>query len=292
MSEFSWSASTADKAPAPRRDAEPDHAGHAAGYAKPVGVALTGQHLAALLADRGLAARLNASGLAFAIAGIDRVDRGLPRQRQTGGGTGTIVEPSVAAAMLAAQTPDLGWLAAAVHRNAPGSLARRAVPADYLPGGRPGVLLGLNDQDAEAGPQQDPVLAWRVENTGEAAAASRVADILIWPAGRPDRLGLIAAAGSGVRLFLEIPAGGVDLGARLAGHLADARVAGVVLRPWGTESALREFAVQVLPGLAGSGAFRNARSGALRERLSLPAATARPAIPSTEPDPQRAFAAW
>jgi hypothetical protein len=292
MSEFSWSASTADTAPAPRRDAEPNHAGRAAGYAKPVGVALTGEHLAALLADRSLAARLNVSGLAFAIAGIDRVDRSLPRPRQTSGRTGTIVEPSVAAAMLAAQTPDLGWLAAAVHRNAPGSLAGRGVPADYLPGGRPGVLLGLNDQDAEAGLDQKPVLAWRVDNTGEAAAASRVADILIWPAGRPDRLGLIAAAGSGPRLFLEIPAGGGDLGPRLAAHLADDRVAGVVLRPWGTESALREFALQALPGLAGSRAFRAGRTGALRQRLSLPAAAAWPAAASTEPGPERALAAW
>ena len=41
---------------------------------KPAGIALCGDHLAALLDDPRLTARLDASGLAFAVAGIDRVD--------------------------------------------------------------------------------------------------------------------------------------------------------------------------------------------------------------------------
>jgi hypothetical protein len=262
MSDF-YRSSASDVPPLPRRKPAVRDAVPTPGYAKPVGVALSGEHLTVLLADRSLTGRLNAAGLAFAIAGIDRVDRALPRQARRG--TGTIVEPPVAAAVLAAKAPDLRWLAAAGQRDDADRPARPAVPGGYLPpAGRPGVLLGLHD-DA-------PVLAWRVENTGEAAAARDVADIIIWPAGRPERLAQIAAAGSdGPRLFLEMPAGGSDPGARLAGHLADRRVAGVVLRPAGSEADLRAFVLRVLPELAGSGVFTAGWSGPLRERLSLPA---------------------
>jgi hypothetical protein len=274
MSDF-YRSSEADAPPPPRRKAAARHAATTPSWAKPVGVALSDEHLTVLLADRSLTARLNAAGLAFAIAGIDQVDRALPRQARRG--TGTIVEPSVAAAMLAANAPDLRWLAAAVQRNDTGRQDRPAVPAGYLPpAGRPGVLLGLHDEA--------PVLAWRVENTGEAAAARDVADVIIWPAGRPERLAQIAAAGSdGPRLFLEMPAGGSDPGARLAGHLADRRVAAVVLRPAGSEADLRAFVLRVLPELAGSGVFTAGWSGTLRQRLSLPAPEPVPAtgMPAT-----------
>jgi Luciferase-like monooxygenase len=351
-------------------------------HAKPVGVALSGEQLAALLADRALTARLNALGLPFAVAGIDRIDPAIPRQAALGTGdpcTGDLgtgpgpghrtVESTVAAATLAARTPDLGWLAAAaVHRDHPYNLARRIASADHLSGGRSGLVLGLRDRFVPPGPdgrevwggaglteglpagtettraaaaairalwqswpadsivadresrvyargdqirhidhqgafdidgpltvpttpQGSPVLAWRALSTGETAAARGVADILIWPAGRPGLHAAVAAAGArGPRLFLEVPAGGCDLGDRLAGYLGDQRVAGVILRPARTETALREFTDHVAPVLAASGAFRVGWSGTLRDRLSLPApaplpATARPAFPAPEPQP-------
>jgi hypothetical protein len=364
-------------------------------HAKPVGIALSGDHLVALLADRALTARLNASGLPFAVAGIDRIDPAIPRSPD--GVPGQTVESTVAAATLAARTPGLCWLAAAaVHRDHPYNLARRIASADHLSGGRSGLVLGLRDRFAPAGrdgrevwggasltagvpagpattrdaaaairalwrswpaesivadreariyaradqirhidhrgvfdidgpltvpatPQGSPVLAWRAGSTGEAAAARGVADILIWPAGEPvtvrgddglleepladepERLKAVAGAAGAVagaaglddtgagsggpRLFLEIPAGGTDLGARLAAYLAQDPVAGVILRPWRSEEALREFLVRVLPELTGSGTIRTGWQGTLRERLSLPApeplpSTARPAFPA------------
>ena len=371
-------------------------------HAKPVGIALSGEHLTALLADRALTAALDASGLPFAVAGIDRIDPAIPRPAAgaTSPGQGSTVESTVAAATLAARTPRLGWLAAAaVHRDHPYNLARRIASADHLSGGRFGLVLGLRDRFAPAGPdgrevwggagltpgvpagpattrdaaaairalwqswpaesivadretrvyaradqvkhvdhrgvfdidgpltvpatpQGSPVLAWRADSTGEAAAARGVADILIWPGGdlatvrgeyppseeftaaEPDRLQtVVAAAGAGTggpRLFLEIPAApagknGGDLGARLAAYLADERVAGVILRPWRGEAALREFLARVLPELAGSGTLRTGWSGTLRKRLSLPApeplpATARPAFPAPVPVPAAAHA--
>jgi alkanesulfonate monooxygenase SsuD/methylene tetrahydromethanopterin reductase-like flavin-dependent oxidoreductase (luciferase family) len=359
-------------------------------HAKPVGIALSGEHLTALLADRALTAQLNASGLPFVVAGIDRIDPAVPRSGASAvlPGQGRTVESSIATATLAARAPRLGWLAAAaVHRDHPYNLARRVASADHLSGGRAGLVLGLRDRFAPAGrdghevwggagltggvpvgpattrdaasairalwqswpaesivadretrvyaradqikhidhrgafdidgpltvpatPQGSPVLAWRAGSTGEAAAARGVADILIWPAGEPatvrgeyppledspagerDRLQAVAAAGAagsgGPRLYLEIPAGGTDLAARLAGYLADARVAGVILRPWRSEAVLREFLARVLPELTGAGAVRTGWSGTLRERLSLPVpeplpATARPAFPAPAP---------
>jgi Luciferase-like monooxygenase len=383
-------------------------------HAKPVGVALSGEHLAALLADRALTARLNALGLPFAVAGIDRIDPAVPRQAVLSTGprasqdtplasqdaplasqdaprasqdaprasqeaprasqeapraSQDTVESTIAAATLAVRTPDLGWLAAAaVHRDHPYNLARRIASADHLSGGRSGLVLGLRDRFAPAGqdgrevwggaglteglpagaettraaaaairalwqswpadsivadresrvyargdqirhighqgafdidgpltvpttPQGSPVLAWRALSTGETAAARGVADILIWPAGRPGLHAAVAAvSGRGPRLFLEVPAGGCDLADRLAGYLADQRVAGVILRPARAEAALREFTDHVAPVLAASGAFRVGWPGPLRERLSLPAperlpATARPAFPAPEPQP-------
>ena len=277
-------------------------------HRKPVGIALSGEHLAVLLADRALTARLNDSGLTFAVAGIDRVDRAVPRPG--GGQPGDTVDPFLAADTLAAWAPRLGWLtAAAVHQDDPYRLARRVASASQRSGGRSGLVLGLRERSALAGydgrelwswdgltaglpaspattrdtaaairslwqgwpSPMSPVLAWRAESTGEAAAARRVADVLIWPAGRPADLAAVAAASSGgPRLFLEMPAGSRELGQRLARHLADDRVAGLILRPQASETALREFTGQLLPVLAGPAALRTQWPGPLRERLRLP----------------------
>jgi alkanesulfonate monooxygenase SsuD/methylene tetrahydromethanopterin reductase-like flavin-dependent oxidoreductase (luciferase family) len=312
--------------------------------AKPVGIALSGVHLAVLLADPVLTGRLNDSGLPFAIAGVDQVDLALPHSGD--GLADGAVESSVVAATLAAWAPDLGWLAvAAVHHDHPYNLARRIASVDYLSGGRSGLVLGQRDRSAlsrysgrgasswdglapglpasaettrttaaairalwqewsaevpvagrplpvGASRQGTPVLAWRAESTGEAAAARHAADVLIWPTGSPDRLAAIAAArGDGPQLFLEIPVGGGNLSERLAAHLADERVDGVVLRPERNEAALREFTAEVLPRLADSGVFRTGWSGTLRQRLSLPvpealAAAAQAVLPGPASEPE------
>ncbi len=296
---------------------------------KPVGIALSGAHLAALLADRALTTRLNDSGLPFAVAGLDRVDRAVPRASAAPGGS----VDSFAAATLADWAPALGWLAvAAANPDDSYDVARRVAAADHQSGGRSGLVLGLRDRSAvarydrrqvwagdglaglpaspaatrnaaasiravwgavPASPQGTPVLAWRVDSTGEAAAASRVADLLIWPAGRPENLAAVAAASSGARLFLEVPAAGWDLSERLARYLADERVAGVILRPEASETALREFTRSVLPELTAWRLFRTGWAGTLRERLSLPApqpvpAPARIAGPASTPELVRA----
>lgn len=290
---------------------------------KPVGLALSGEHVAALLADRRLTARLNASGLPFAVAGIDRVDSAAARSIV--GSAHHATEPAVAVATLADWAPDLGWLAvAAAHRDRPDTLADSVAWASQRAGGRLGLVLGLRDRSAPAGdslptspqaardaaaairaqwhrrvpgtesPQtapEAPVLAWRAESTGEAAAAGSVADILVWPAQRPEPLTTVTAASSGrPRLFLEIPAGGSNLGSRLAGHLAEQHTAGVILRPGRGEMALRDFVANAWPALARSGAFRTGWSGTLRERLALPAtkpvtAADSTALPDRAPEP-------
>jgi hypothetical protein len=297
---------------------------------KPVGIALSGAHLAALLADRALTARLNASGLPFAIAGLDRIDRAVPR---SGAAAPRSSVDSFAAATLADWAPALGWLAvAAANPDDSYDVARRVAATDHQSGGRSGLVLGLRDRSAvarydrrqvwvsgglaglpaspaatrdaaasiravwgavPATPQGTPVLAWRVDSTGEAAAASRVADILIWPASRPENLAAVTAASSGARLFLEVPAGGQDLGERLAGHLADDRVSGVILRPEASETALREFIRTTAPELTAWRLLRTGWSGPLRERLYLPTpqplpAAARIAAPASVPELVRA----
>jgi alkanesulfonate monooxygenase SsuD/methylene tetrahydromethanopterin reductase-like flavin-dependent oxidoreductase (luciferase family) len=336
--------------------------------AKPAGVALSGDHLAALLGDRALTARLDGAGLAFAVAGIDRVDGSVPGSGP--GSAGRTVESTIAIAVLAARARRVGWLAAAaVHRDHPYNLARRIASADHLANGRSGLVLGLSDGYAPAGrdghevwggagltegapvgltttldaasairelwqswpresivadrrariyargdqivaidhrgifhidgpltvpttPQGSPVLAWRARTGQEAAVARDIADVVIWPAGQDDGPGAASAsavAPGGARLFLEVPAGGGDLGARLRDHLADDRVAGVILRPVGDEPTLREFIAGTVPDLIAAGTIRAATGrGTLRERLSLPAAeplpfAGRPAFPAPVP---------
>jgi alkanesulfonate monooxygenase SsuD/methylene tetrahydromethanopterin reductase-like flavin-dependent oxidoreductase (luciferase family) len=150
--------------------------------AKPVGVALSGEHLAVLLADRKLAGLLDGAGFAFAIAGVDRIDGSSP--------AGRTVESTIAAAVLAARAPRLGWLAAAaVHRDHPYNLARRIASADHLAGGRSGLVLGLADGYAPAGRDADgawggagltPGVPLGVQTARDAAATIR--DLwLSWP---------------------------------------------------------------------------------------------------------------
>lgn len=145
---------------------------------KPVGVALSGAHLAALLSDRDLSRELDRAPVSFAVAGSDRIDDA----RRTTMSAAT-AESTIAVTALSARIPHLGWLAAAaVHRDHPYNLARRVASADHLSGGRVGLLLGLRDGYAPAGPRGREVwggaglsegLPLAVETTADAAQAIR-----------------------------------------------------------------------------------------------------------------------
>ncbi|ROO84232.1 alkanesulfonate monooxygenase SsuD/methylene tetrahydromethanopterin reductase-like flavin-dependent oxidoreductase (luciferase family) [Actinocorallia herbida] len=109
-----------------------------------LGVGLAGRHLVALTADAGAAARLDGAGAAFVAAGIERIDGSAPDD--------TTLEPTIAAALLAARVPRVAVLAAAApHRDHPYNLARRVASLDHLSGGRSGVILGLRDAYAPTG---------------------------------------------------------------------------------------------------------------------------------------------
>jgi hypothetical protein len=117
---------------------------------KPVGVALSGAHLAALLADRALTGRLNDSGLPFAVAGLDRIDRAVPRS----GAAARSTVDSFAAATLADWAPALGWLAvAAANPDDSYDVARRVAAAGQQSGGRSGLVLGLRDRSTPPMPE-------------------------------------------------------------------------------------------------------------------------------------------
>ncbi|OPG04627.1 LLM class flavin-dependent oxidoreductase [Microbispora sp. GKU 823] len=101
-------------------------------------IGLGGDHLAALIADPRQASPLDGTGAAFVAAGIDRIDGSAP--------AGVTVEPTVAAAFLAAHAPGTAFLAAAApHRDHPYNLARRVASLDHLSGGRSGLILGVRD---------------------------------------------------------------------------------------------------------------------------------------------------
>lgn len=114
------------------------------GPAKFLGVGLAGRHLVALTGDPRAAARLEGAGAAFAVAGIERIDGSAPEE--------ATLEPTIAAALLAARAPGLAVLAAAApHRDHPYNLARRVASLDHLSAGRSGLILGLRDAYAPAG---------------------------------------------------------------------------------------------------------------------------------------------
>ncbi|MGI5158614.1 LLM class flavin-dependent oxidoreductase [Microbispora sp. CA-102843] len=101
-------------------------------------IGLGGDHLAALIADPRQVSRLDGTGAAFVVAGIDGIDGSAPG--------GVTVEPTVAAAFLAAHAPGTAFLAAAApHRDHPYNLARRIASLDHLSGGRSGLILGVRD---------------------------------------------------------------------------------------------------------------------------------------------------
>ncbi|MGW5265817.1 LLM class flavin-dependent oxidoreductase [Microbispora sp. NPDC004025] len=101
-------------------------------------IGLGGGHLAALIADPRPASRLDGTGAAFVVAGLDRIDGSRPGD--------VTVEPTAAAAFLATHAPGTAFLAAAApHRDHPYNLARRVASLDHLSRGRSGLILGVRD---------------------------------------------------------------------------------------------------------------------------------------------------
>ncbi|GAA3680857.1 hypothetical protein GCM10023081_18740 [Arthrobacter ginkgonis] len=105
---------------------------------------LDGSHLVELTGAPHAAAELDGLGLAFAVAGFERIAGRDGQDAQT-------LDPSVAATVLAqrADTPLL--IAAAPHRDHPYNLARRLASAAHLSAGRTGLLLGARDAYAPSG---------------------------------------------------------------------------------------------------------------------------------------------
>ncbi|MBB2914567.1 alkanesulfonate monooxygenase SsuD/methylene tetrahydromethanopterin reductase-like flavin-dependent oxidoreductase (luciferase family) [Streptosporangium becharense] len=114
---------------------------------KLLGLGLSGDHLVALTGDPELTSRLNDAGAAFVAAGVERIDGSVP-------GDGVTLEPTVATTFLAPRAPDVAFLAAAApHRDHPYNLARRIASGDHLSRGRSGLILGVRDGYAAAGPK-------------------------------------------------------------------------------------------------------------------------------------------
>ena len=123
--------------------------GENAGGSRPklLGLGLSGHHLIALTGDPRLSSRLNDAGAAFVAAGVERIDGSVP-------GDGATLEPTIAATFLAGRAPDTAFLAAAApHRDHPYNLARRVASGDHLSRGRTGLILGVRDGYAAAGPE-------------------------------------------------------------------------------------------------------------------------------------------
>lgn len=102
-------------------------------------VGLAGTHLVQLIADPDALGRLDRLGAAFLALGTDRV-AGEPGR--------TTLDPSIAAAALAAGMTTPLLLAAAPQRDHPYNLARRVASIDHLSAGRAGVLLAERDTSA------------------------------------------------------------------------------------------------------------------------------------------------
>ncbi|GAA2898558.1 hypothetical protein GCM10010517_63690 [Streptosporangium fragile] len=112
-----------------------------------LGLGLSGEHLVALTGDPGLTSRLDDAGAAFVAADVERIDGSVP-------GDGATLDPTVAATFLARRAPRTAFLAAAApHRDHPYNLARRVASGDHLSRGRTGLILGVRDGHAAAGPE-------------------------------------------------------------------------------------------------------------------------------------------
>ncbi|MEE6388735.1 hypothetical protein V3G71_07775 [Microbacterium paraoxydans] len=146
-------------------------------------VALTGAQVLDAVQHPELWRRLHATGIAFAVLGIDR----LADDAAWGGAS---IDSSVAATYLADAADGAVLLAAAAHRDHPYNLARRVASSDHLSRGRTGVLLGR--RDLAAPDDRGEARAWTGARLSEggpltAATARNAAEALralwlSWPA--------------------------------------------------------------------------------------------------------------
>jgi hypothetical protein len=112
---------------------------------------LSGPHLVELTRDAGLLARWDRLPVAFTVLGIDRIDGSGPAQ--------VTLDASAVGAVLAERARHGRFLvAASPQRDHPYNLARRVVSLAHLSRGRSGVLFGVRDAYAPAGP--DGAEAW------------------------------------------------------------------------------------------------------------------------------------
>lgn len=146
-------------------------------------VALTGAQVLDAVQHPELWRRLHATGIAFAVLGIDR----LADDAAWGGPS---IDSSVAATYLQDEADGAVLLAAAAHRDHPYNLARRVASSDHLSRGRTGVLLGR--RDLAAPDDRGEARAWTGARLSEggpltAATARNAAEALralwlSWPA--------------------------------------------------------------------------------------------------------------
>lgn len=126
-----------------------------------IALALAGPHLVELTASPALLARWDALPVAFTVLGIDRIDGSAPAS--------VTLNSSAVGATLAGATKNGRFLiVAAPQRDHPYNIARRVASLAHLSGGRSGVLIGIRDGYAPAGPEDAP--AWGGAGLGGGAA--------------------------------------------------------------------------------------------------------------------------
>jgi len=112
---------------------------------------LAGPHLIELTASRSLLARWDALPLAFSVLGIDRVDGSAPAAT-------TLASSAVGATLAGATRHGRFFVTATPQRDHPYNIARRVASLAHLSRGRSGLLIGVRDAYAPAGPEEAP--AW------------------------------------------------------------------------------------------------------------------------------------
>lgn len=218
-------------------------------------LALTGDQALAVQAADALASLLDRAPLAFTVVGADRV---APAEA----GADRTADPSMLATVLAARTTTAAFLfASSPVRDHPYNLARRVASLGHLTSGRTGLVLGVADPLAAAGPArgEGPELTRRAgaEEAHDLASATRELE-QTWPYDaivadreqrifargdrirRADHQGVYAVAGP---LTLPTPRDGASVvgwWANRADELeAAADVADVVIVPQGLVSGAR-----------------------------------------------------